>query len=98
MNASELRENVLKQLSYAPIPGQDMMIKSLCYFFEKSMDNSVFILQGYAGTGKTSLLSAFVKAFDYLKVPLVLLAPTGRAAKVFSSYANHPVYTIHKRI
>ena len=98
MKASELREKVLRQLSYSPMPDQDMMIKSLCCFFENSADNGVFILQGYAGTGKTSLLAAFVKAFDSLKLPMVLLAPTGRAAKVFSSFANHVVYTIHKRI
>jgi exodeoxyribonuclease-5 len=56
------------------------------------------LLKGYAGTGKTSLISALVKTLLQLKQPVMLLAPTGRAAKVFSSYANAPAYTIHKRI
>ena len=59
---------------------------------------SVFLLRGYAGTGKTSLVSALVKTLDKLKQKVVLLAPTGRAAKVFSSYAGHSAFTIHKKI
>lgn len=98
IQAEELYRHVLKRLPYEPIPRQDLLIKSLCYFFEKSESNGVFMLQGYAGTGKTSLVAAFVKTFEALKIPLVLLAPTGRAAKVFAEFAEHPVYTIHKRI
>jgi exodeoxyribonuclease-5 len=59
---------------------------------------SAFLLRGYAGTGKTSLVSALVRTVDKLGQKVVLLAPTGRAAKVFSSYAEHPAFTIHKRI
>jgi len=58
----------------------------------------VFILRGYAGTGKTSLIAALVKSMCQLERKCVLLAPTGRAAKVFSGYADHPAFTIHKRI
>lgn len=58
----------------------------------------VFLLRGYAGTGKTSLVGALVKTMQQLERHCVLLAPTGRAAKVFSLYAGHPAYTIHKRI
>lgn len=57
-----------------------------------------FLLKGYAGTGKTSLIGALVKTLDQLQQKCVLLAPTGRAAKVFSHYAQHPAYTIHKKI
>lgn len=60
--------------------------------------NPVFLLRGYAGTGKTSLVGALVKTMQQLERHCVLLAPTGRAAKVFSLYAGHPAYTIHKRI
>ena len=56
------------------------------------------MLRGYAGTGKTSLVGALVKAMDKLQQKSVLLAPTGRAAKVFSAYAGHPAFTIHKKI
>ena len=61
-------------------------------------NETLFLLKGYAGTGKTSLFSALVKTLDQLQQKCVLLAPTGRAAKVFASYAGHPAYTIHKRI
>ena len=61
-------------------------------------NETVFLLKGYAGTGKTSLFSALVKTLDQLQQKCVLLAPTGRAAKVFASYAGHPAYTIHKKI
>lgn len=60
--------------------------------------NTLFLLKGYAGTGKTSLVAALVKTLLQLRQPVMLLAPTGRAAKVFSSYAEAPAYTIHKRI
>lgn len=60
--------------------------------------DAIFLLKGYAGTGKTTLISALVKTLDQLKQKCVLLAPTGRAAKVFSHYAGHPAYTIHRKI
>lgn len=56
------------------------------------------MLKGYAGTGKTSLISALVKSLDHLGITCVLMAPTGRAAKVLSSYANHSASTIHRQI
>ena len=61
-------------------------------------DQVVMILRGSAGTGKTTLAGAIVKAMAALKQKLILLAPTGRAAKVFSLYAGHAAYTIHRRI
>lgn len=59
---------------------------------------AVFLLRGYAGTGKTSLVAALVRTLDKLEQKSVLLAPTGRAAKVFALYAGHPAFTIHKKI
>ena len=56
------------------------------------------MLRGYAGTGKTSLVGALVRTLDKLQQKSILLAPTGRAAKVFSAYAGHPAFTIHKKI
>ena len=61
-------------------------------------EHPVFILSGSAGTGKTTLAAAIVKAMVEMKQKIVLLAPTGRAAKVFSLYAGQPAYTIHRRI
>lgn len=59
---------------------------------------SVFVLKGYAGTGKTSLVSALIQTLPHLRVDTLLLAPTGRAAKVISNYSGRPAYTIHKKI
>lgn len=59
---------------------------------------SVFLLKGYAGTGKTSLVSALIQTLPQLRVNTFLLAPTGRAAKVISNYSGRPAYTIHKKI
>ena len=58
----------------------------------------VFVLRGYAGTGKTSIVGALVKLLNEHKIPVQLMAPTGRAAKVFSAMADMPAYTIHKTI
>jgi len=65
--------------------------------FPPSADR-VFILNGYAGTGKTSLVGAMVKELQQHNVPVMLLAPTGRAAKVFAANAGHPAFTIHRKI
>ena len=59
---------------------------------------SAFLLRGYAGTGKTSLISALIQTLPALRVHAILLAPTGRAAKVISAYSERPAYTIHKKI
>ena len=67
-------------------------------FLTSRHDMELFLLRGYAGTGKTTLVGALVKTLMELKQPVVLMAPTGRAAKVFSSYAGCPASTIHKRI
>lgn len=81
-----------------PTLEQEKAIKSLSSYLFSGKEEGVFLLKGYAGTGKTSLVGALVKTLDKLKVPVVLLAPTGRAAKVFSQYAEHAAYTIHRRI
>lgn len=83
---------------YEPTFEQEKAITTLSEFFLTSFIRSVLILRGYAGTGKTTLISAFVQALLLLKQKFVLLAPTGRAAKVFSFYSGHPAFTIHKKI
>ncbi len=67
------------------------------FLFDRN-SHRIFLLKGYAGTGKTSLVGALVRTMDQLKQRTVLMAPTGRAAKVFSLHAHHPAFTIHKRI
>lgn len=67
-------------------------------FLYDSDPRSAFLLKGYAGTGKTSLVSALIQTLPQLRLNTFLLAPTGRAAKVIASYADRPAYTIHKKI
>lgn len=93
-----LDRQIKQNFSYQPTFEQEIAIKSLSTFLLSTANDVVFVLRGYAGTGKTSLVGALVKAMDQLQQKSVLLAPTGRAAKVFSAYAGHPAFTIHKKI
>lgn len=79
-------------------PGQHEVIEMLADFLLSRSHEGICLLRGYAGTGKTSLLGALVRALDELKQKVVLMAPTGRAAKVFALHSGHPAFTIHKRI
>ena len=85
-------------LPFAPTQEQDFCIKKLAQFCTSHTQNSVFVLKGYAGTGKTSVVSALVRAMENLKQHTVLLAPTGRAAKVFAQYSGKQATSIHKKI
>ena len=67
-------------------------------FFKSEKQLCLYILQGFAGTGKSSLVAAIVKSLQEIKIKTCLLAPTGRAAKVLSNFAKTPAYTIHKQI
>ena len=73
-------------------------IAKIVDFLFNSSNNQIFLLKGYAGTGKSSLIGSLVKTMTQFKQKAVLLAPTGRAAKVFSTYAGQPAFTIHKKI
>lgn len=90
-------------MPFAPNQGQQELLSLLSSFLingtsPDSAERKAFILRGYAGTGKTSIMAAVVKAMEELRQPVVLLAPTGRAAKVLSRYASKAAYTIHKFI
>lgn len=93
-----LKELILQNFGLKPTTDQAKVIESLCQFILSPDANSIFLLRGFAGTGKTSLVSALVKTMKQLDRECTLMAPTGRAAKVFSLYAEHPAFTIHKRI
>lgn len=98
MIASFLVQNIVKNLIYTPTRQQKVLIEHLSEFIFESQLDPVFLLRGYAGTGKTSVVSALVKTLMQLKQKVVLLAPTGRAAKVLSNYAGIPASTIHRKI
>lgn len=93
-----LERQIKENFPYQPTPEQEIAVKSLSEFLLSPRSEVVFMLRGYAGTGKTSLVGALVRTLDKLQQKSVLLAPTGRAAKVFSAYAGHPAFTIHKKI
>lgn len=98
MIADELKYRILEALGMEPTAEQDTAINVFCRFLMERDEQSVMILRGSAGTGKTTLAAAFVRMLLTMKQKIVLLAPTGRAAKVLSLYAGHPAYTIHRRI
>ena len=86
------------ELPFEPNEEKEGLFKALGAFLVSRDTRKAFILRGYAGTGKTSVMSALVRALAGLKQPCILLAPTGRAAKVLSRYSGFPAYTIHKQI
>ena len=93
-----IKNRIVANLSFTPNEGQDKLLDKLSQFVVSPVHRKAFILLGYAGTGKTSITAALVKAYQELQQKIVLLAPTGRAAKVISRYAHAPAYTIHKYI
>jgi exodeoxyribonuclease V len=93
-----LIDSIRSKLPFEPTEQQSLLIDLLSVFLTSQEREKVFLLKGYAGTGKTSVVSALVKTFDELQQKVILLAPTGRAAKVLSHYSGHPAFTIHKKI
>ncbi len=89
---------ILAELPFEPNEEKEGLFKALGAFLVSRDERKAFILRGYAGTGKTSVVSALVRALQGLKQACVLLAPTGRAAKVLSRYSGAQAYTIHKKI
>jgi len=98
MLSNRLKDIIVSNIGFKPTPGQEEAANLLSQFVTQPNSSQCFLLKGYAGTGKTSLIASFVKTLSTFKIPYVLLAPTGRAAKVLSSYCGFPAYTIHKWI
>ena len=92
-----LYRDFLSHLDYEPTPCQDRMLRDVGEFVTCD-DADILVVNGYAGTGKTTALAAVIASLTGMHVPCVLLAPTGRAAKVLSSYAHRPAFTVHKHI
>ena len=98
MISEDFRALIRENFIHIPTQEQDYVIDLWCKFLLQRSDDCIFLLKGYAGTGKTSLVGALVKTMKMLKQRVVLLAPTGRAAKVMGGYAETPAFTIHKHI
>ena len=97
-NISDFRNELLKKFSHRPTSRQAKLFEMLVDFIFSKDYQTLFLLKGYAGTGKTSAISALVLNLNKTNKKAVLLAPTGRAAKVISGYSKVPAYTIHKKI
>ena len=93
-----LVSQIKSNFPFNPTPEQEISFEKISDFILSGQERKAFLLCGYAGTGKTSLVAALVRTMDQLQRKTVLLAPTGRAAKVFSAYSGKSVYTIHKWI
>ena len=98
MVTDELKYHIRQSFAFPPTLEQEHAIGVFADFLMDAGPQPTMILRGAAGTGKTTLAAAIVRAMSRLQMKQVLLAPTGRAAKVFSLYAGQPAYTIHRRI
>ena len=95
--ADFLYSGFVSRLQYEPTSCQEGLLRKVADFVS-SDDSDILVVNGYAGTGKTTAISAVISVMKEFQTKCVLLAPTGRAAKVLSSYAGQPAYTIHKHI
>ncbi|CAL2092282.1 exodeoxyribonuclease V [Tenacibaculum sp. 190524A05c] len=97
-NPADFYKELLQKFSYDPTEKQLELINHLSNFVFDKNNQSLFLLKGYAGTGKTTVISTIVHSLWKVGKKAVLLAPTGRAAKVISGYSKRQAFTIHKKI
>jgi len=98
MRAENIQALLEKNLGYNPTDDQMACLKLLSEYISGNTNDVIFLLTGYAGTGKTSIIASLVHTLDALRMKSVLMAPTGRAAKVLRSYSGKDAFTIHKKI
>lgn len=93
-----ISNQIFSNFNHTPTPSQKEAVSVLSTFITDSSPDSLCLLQGFAGTGKTTLIASLVKTMNHLKIKTILLAPTGRAAKVLANYSKQSAFTIHKSI
>jgi len=98
LNNSSFVSTFLSYLNFTPTEDQSSLISLLAQFMSTHDEREIMVIKGYAGTGKTNMVAALSKTLPTFKWKSVLLAPTGRAAKVLSNYSERPAQTIHKKI
>tara|TARA_B100001758_G_scaffold243937_2_gene254523 strand:- start:1117 stop:2520 length:1404 start_codon:yes stop_codon:yes gene_type:complete len=98
MKSQKLKEKLLIHFPFKPTKDQNQLLKDISEYITTLGNKSIFLLKGHAGTGKTTIVSALVKSLPVLGKRSVLIAPTGRAAKVLSRYSKKITSTIHKKI
>jgi ATP-dependent exoDNAse (exonuclease V) alpha subunit len=97
--SSKLFYSILsKNFPFIPTVKQGIFFQQIAEFITNTNDNEIFVLKGYAGTGKTTVISTIVNHLSEINKKYVLLAPTGRAAKVIANYSHKAAFTIHKKI
>ncbi len=98
MNTEYLYNKIRAEFQHEPTPEQEKLLRVLPRFIYFTENEALFLLRGYAGTGKTSVISALIRALKSVYMKSVLMAPTGRAAKVLASYSGQRAHTIHQKI
>ncbi len=98
MTRGELFGRLMASFGFEPTEGQRTVLYHLAAFLLSEKNSPTYLLQGYAGTGKTTLVAALVKVLPLIGMRYQLLAPTGRAAKVLSNYSGKAASTIHRKI
>ena len=98
MNSSQFYRVLRNYFPFQPTVKQDIFLQQIAVFLTNTNNNELFVLKGYAGTGKTTVISTIVNNLVPINKKYVLLAPTGRAAKVIANYSNKSAFTIHKKI
>jgi exodeoxyribonuclease-5 len=98
MRDTIIYNQLCKNLGNVPTEDQSYALKKIASYICDNNNDVIFLMSGYAGTGKTSVISSVVKTLDSLRMKSVLLAPTGRAAKVLASYSGRQAFTVHKKI
>ena len=98
MKSQKLQDKLKLHFPFDPTSQQNQVINNISEFVTTIRNKNIFILKGYAGTGKTTLIASLVKSLPVLGKRSVLIAPTGRAAKILSKYAKKAASTIHKKI
>jgi len=98
MRDTIIYNQLCKNLGNTPTNDQSDALQKIAAYICDNNNDVIFLMTGYAGTGKTSIISSVVKTLDMLRMRSVLLAPTGRAAKVLASYSGRQAFTIHKKI
>jgi len=98
MTINQLKQLLTDHFPYEPTQGQGELIGMIAEFLLDREERNLLVIKGYAGTGKTTIVKAIVDVLEKYNHDSVLLAPTGRSAKVLASYSNRPAFTIHKKI
>ena len=98
MSSKNFYSILSQNFPFNPTLKQDAFFQKIAVFITNTNNDAIFVLKGYAGTGKTTVISTIVNQLIEINKKYVLLAPTGRAAKVIANYSNKPAFTIHKKI